>query len=452
MTLSAEFEDRHVVILGLGYVGLTLGAYLSELGFQVHGVEIRDLVLDSLKGKKAFFWEPKLDDLLARNIDNGTFTFSTGIPKSSRRRVFIITVGTPIDSAKKAIIESIVGVSKQVASALGDGDMVIMRSTVKLNTTMGVVAPILEKSGKSFDLAFCPERTVEGAALTELGELPQIIGASSQRASVRASYFFQQVTPNVVNVSNIETAEMIKLVDNMQRDVFFAVSNEVAHLCNSQPIRASEVISAGKLGYKRTNLATPGPVGGPCLEKDSYLLSESAANFGGVARIAMAARETNQNVMVEASAFISSWVNERGIKSSKKVAVLGMAFKGVPETNDLRGSPALSLVDALEREIVNGEIYCWDPVIPNTELASQGYKTGSSLDDVLLGACAVILVNMHPQLNNLDLVALFNSSSELQLIYDFWGRNDHNLSLARNRHYHSWGNHSKVTVERGRKN
>ena len=446
MSLLKDFEDRKVVVLGLGYVGLTLGAYLAELGFQVHGVEIRDLVLDSLEEKKAFFWEPKLDDLLSRNIEKGTFTFSKKIPKSSERRVFIITVGTPIDGAKNAIIDSIINVSEQVAKEMSNGDMVILRSTVKLNTTRSVVAPILEKSGKSFDLAFCPERTLEGAALAELGSLPQIVGASSQGARLRASNFFQQVTPNVVNVSNIETAEMIKLVDNMQRDVFFAVSNEVAHLCNSQQIRASEVISAGKLGYKRTNLATPGPVGGPCLEKDSYLLAESVANFGGIARIAMAARETNENVIVEASAFISSWVNENAIHSSRKIVVLGMAFKGVPETNDLRGSPTLALVNSLEKETINGEIYCWDPVIPHHELTSFGYKSSATLNEVLQDACAVILVNNHPELDNLDLIALSESTSGPVLIYDFWGRNDHNLSLAANTNYHSWGNHSKASM------
>ena len=125
MSLLKDFEDRKVVVLGLGYVGLTLGAYLAELGFQVHGVEIRDLVLDSLEDKKAFFWEPKLDDLLSRNIEKGTFTFSKKIPKSSERRVFIITVGTPIDGAKNAIIDSIINVSEHVAKEMSNGDKVI---------------------------------------------------------------------------------------------------------------------------------------------------------------------------------------------------------------------------------------------------------------------------------------------------------------------------------------
>lgn len=449
MALANDFEDNNVVVIGLGYVGLTLGAYLAEIGFQVHGVEIRDLVLNSLQAKKAFFWEPRLDELLARNIEKGSFTFSDKIPQAVGKRVFIITVGTPIDKNKRAILDSIVNVSKQVADSMIHGDMVILRSTVKLNTTTSIVAPILEKSQKNFDLAFCPERTLEGAALSELGSLPQIVGAASSRARLRAANFFQQVTPNVVNVSNIETAEMIKLVDNMQRDVFFAVSNEVAHLCNSQKIRASEVISAGKLGYKRTNLATPGPVGGPCLEKDSYLLAESVEDFGAIARIAMAARTTNENVMAEATSFISAWVNENANKERVKVAVLGMAFKGVPETNDLRGSPTLPLVESLQNEILNSEIYCWDPVIPYEELEQLGYKSCSTLEGVLENASAIILVNNHPALENLDLVDIANSSKGPLLIYDFWGRSDHNLSLTGNGHYHSWGNHSRSSTSLG---
>ena len=228
--LEGDFKDRDVVVMGLGYVGLTLGAHLSELGFRVHGVEIRDLVLDSLSKRKSFFWEPGLDELLSRNIDNGNFTFSRKIPEVKSKRVFIITVGTPIDEQKNAILSSIINVSEQVSDAINDGDMVILRSTVKLNTTNSVVVPILGKSGKDIDVAFCPERTLEGAALNELGPLPQIVGVGIQRSRMRAATFFQQVTPRVVNVSPIETAEMIKLGDNMTRYGFLPVSNEVATL------------------------------------------------------------------------------------------------------------------------------------------------------------------------------------------------------------------------------
>ena len=439
--LEGDFKDRDVVVMGLGYVGLTLGAHLSELGFRVHGVEIRDLVLDSLSKRKSFFWEPGLDELLSRNIDNGNFTFSRKIPEVKSKRVFIITVGTPIDEQKNAILSSIINVSEQVSDAINDGDMVILRSTVKLNTTNSVVVPILGKSGKDIDVAFCPERTLEGAALNELGTLPQIVGAGTQRSRMRAANFFQQVTPSVVNVSNIETAEMIKLVDNMQRDVFFAVSNEVAHLCNTQQIRASEVISAGKLGYKRTNLANPGPVGGPCLEKDSYLLAESVGGTGASARIAIAARETNENVMTEAAEFISGWIKRNAEGENVKISVLGMAFKGIPETNDLRGTPAISLVDSLAKALPGAAIHCWDPVTTVDELKLMGFKSAASLPEVIRDSSAIILVNNHPELSSLDLKSISLAAKKPLLIYDFWGRSDHNLTLEGFGQYFSWGNH-----------
>ena len=439
--LDSEFKDKDVVIMGLGYVGLTLGAYLAELGFKVHGVEIRDLVLNALESRKSFFWEPGLDELLVRNIESGRFSFSRTIPKVESNRVFIITVGTPIDEQKKAIVDSIINVSNQVSHAMIDGDMVILRSTVKLNTTTAIVTPILKKSGKNFDLAFCPERTLEGAALRELGSLPQIVGAESQQSRVRATNFFQQITSSVVNVSNIETAEMIKLVDNMQRDIFFAVSNEVAHLCNTQQIKASEVISAGKLGYKRTNLANPGPVGGPCLEKDSYLLAESVGDTPATARIALAARFTNESVTTEAAEFISDWIKQYSNEKKIKISILGMAFKGIPETNDMRGSPAIALIDSLIRYFPDSEIYCWDPVIAVNELKSIGYKSTFELHECIEDSLAIILVNNHPELSALDLKSISASAKKPMLIYDFWGRSDHNLILEGFGQYFSWGNH-----------
>ena len=439
--LDSEFKDKDVVIMGLGYVGLTLGAYLAELGFKVHGVEIRDLVLNALESRKSFFWEPGLDDLLLRNIENGNFSFSRTIPKVKSNRVFVITVGTPIDKHKKAILDSITNVSNQVSHAMTDGDMVILRSTVKLNTTNSIVAPILKKSGKDFDLAFCPERTLEGAALEELGSLPQIVGAGSQRSRARAINFFQQITSSVVNVSNIETAEMIKLVDNMQRDVFFAVSNEVAHLCNTQQIKASEVISAGKLGYKRTNLANPGPVGGPCLEKDSYLLAESVGDTPANARIALAARLTNESVTTEAAQFISDWVKRHTDGTKLKISVLGMAFKGIPETNDMRGTPAIALIDSLVSYCPNSEILCWDPVITVDEMQLFGYKSTLDLQECIEGSSVIILVNNHPDLSSLDLKSIFSSAKKPILIYDFWGRSDQSLTVEGLGQYFSWGNH-----------
>ena len=251
---SKKTKSTEVVVIGLGYVGLTLSAFMANLGMNVLGIEIRETVLAKLQVMKAFFFEPGLDDLLERTIQEGFFRFQAELKGSDSQRVFIITVGTPIDNERKVKADSILRVAEQLARILNEGDLVILRSTVKLNTTKDLIQPILEKSGKNIFIAFCPERTLEGAALSELGVLPQIVGGINEESTRRAVEFFSKITSTVVKVSNSETAELIKLVDNMQRDIRFAVANEVADICNSEQIKATEVISAGKLGYPRTNL------------------------------------------------------------------------------------------------------------------------------------------------------------------------------------------------------
>ncbi len=135
--------------------------------------------------------------------------------------------------------------------------------------------PILQEVGVPFEIAFCPERTIEGNALAELRRLPQIVGADKVETAMRATRLFMETTPTVVRVRSIEAAEMVKLIDNTSRDLIFAFSNEIAQACDAVGVSAIEVINAGKLGYPRTNLPLPGPVGGPCLTKDPYILAQS---------------------------------------------------------------------------------------------------------------------------------------------------------------------------------
>ena len=126
--------------------------------------------------------------------------------------------GTPLGPDGHIRIEYIEGVGRQVAGHLKKGDLVVMRSTVKIGTTRKLIYPILKKAGVAFDLAFCPERTLEGKALIELRQLPQIVGGMTLAGAIRASQLFQFLTPTVIRVSDVETAEMIKLIDNTNRE------------------------------------------------------------------------------------------------------------------------------------------------------------------------------------------------------------------------------------------
>ena len=437
-------EMDEVVVIGLGYVGLTLSAHMAKSGFLVHGVEIRDEVLNPLAESRAFFLEQGLDSLLERVIGEGNFTFSREMPRSNKNKIFIITVGTPLREDGTANIDFIKRVSESVASNLIDGDFVILRSTVKLGTTNQVVRPILDRATRSYGLSFCPERTLEGAALAELGSLPQIIGTSNEVDKARANEIFTRLTSSVVHVSSIETAELIKLTDNMQRDVHFAISNEVAKIGNFYEIDASEVISAGKLGYPRTNLAMPGPVGGPCLEKDSYLLNES---MGWTDSLSLAARKTNESIIQDSLGFLiptlKHFSNVNPTDSFTKVGILGLAFKGIPETDDLRGSLGVKLLKELQSIFPSSSFVYYDPLVSEFEKSSESISKCGSIIDAFKDSQLVVITNNHPDFSNLDLDKLSASMQEKSVIYDLWGRYPSMIDKSGNLRC-SWGSLGKA--------
>jgi UDP-N-acetyl-D-mannosaminuronic acid dehydrogenase len=135
------------------------------VGFRIWGVEIKEEVLAKLQQGEPYFFEPGMAPRLKRVFQEGHITFSKNISSEFSATVYIITVGTPLDSCGKVRMDMIENVAQEVAKVLKDGDLVIMRSTVKIGTTRNFVLPILQKSQVKFDLAFCPERTLEGQAL-----------------------------------------------------------------------------------------------------------------------------------------------------------------------------------------------------------------------------------------------------------------------------------------------
>jgi len=438
-----QSDKEEVVVIGLGYVGLTLSAYLASIGITVHGVEIRDTVLSDLEKHQAFFLEENLDNILSTVIKNQKFSFSKSIPFSKSKRTFIITVGTPLTENLLPNLDYITRAATEVAKAINDDDLVILRSTVKLGVTNAIVRPILNSSNKKFGLAFCPERTLEGAALSEIGLLPQIIGADSSDDLKRTSIFFKKVTTTVVQVSNIETAEMIKLVDNMQRDTHFAISNEVARMCNQVNVKASEVIAAGKDKYPRTNLPTPGPVGGPCLEKDTYLLNES---FNLAFSLSKTARMVNEAIVSDSLTYFKNYFGERISKNkpSFRIAIIGLAFKGAPETNDLRGSMALRVIKGIKQNFVNVEICGYDPVVLEKEVIDLKIEFIKNCEQAFENSDLVLLMNNHPLISKISLDLMAAKMKVGGMIYDYWGRFDNISQLSNNIVSSSWGSHGTL--------
>ncbi|MGL4635964.1 MAG: nucleotide sugar dehydrogenase [Beijerinckiaceae bacterium] len=426
MSLPRNFPDNRVCIIGLGYVGLTLAVAMADTGFHVHGVEVREDVLAGLAAVKPHFWEPRLKEKLARVIRKGTFTFSSQLDASTKASVYIITVGTPLDKNGMAKLSMAENATRQVVAHMSDNALIILRSTVKLGTARNVVKPILEASGKPFQIAFCPERTLEGKALIELHQLPQIIGADDADTRWRCQQLFGQMTPTTVAVGSLETAELVKLVDNTYRDLSFGFANEIARLCGRVGISAHEVISAGKLGYPRTNVALPGPVGGPCLEKDPHILNESAKQWGIELPITLAGRQTNERQPAEIALVLKNWASRiEGMSKAPVISLLGLAFKGMPPTDDLRGTMALPIYRALAEVFPKASFRGFDAhVSPSDAKDFFGFSTVPTLDEAFQGADIVMLLNNHSIFQQADLPFLSGSMNRPGIVYDLWNMHD----------------------------
>jgi nucleotide sugar dehydrogenase len=448
MQLSPQFSDRSVCVIGLGYVGLTLAVTMADVGFDVLGVEIRDDVLESLARGEPHFHEPGLAERLRRNVRNGRFQAVRHVPAGCRSTVFVITVGTPLDRTGKSRLDMVESVTREVAAVLKDGDLVILRSTVKLGTTRRTVAPILDATGRRYHIAFCPERTLEGRALTELRQLPQIVGGATLEASVRAGQMFQFLTPTVVRVADPETAEMIKLVDNSSRDVQFAYANEVARACDAIGISAAEVIRAGKLGYPRTNLPLPGPVGGPCLEKDSHIFAEGVRERGVHLEIVTSGRLINERQPSEIANFLQGLTaGLAGFPKTPKITLLGLAFKGQPATDDLRGTMARPVLDELRRCFPGARFHGYDAVVPQAEIERFGVAPCATLEAAFEDASLALILNNHAVFQSMPLATLSAAMRGPAMVYDCWNCFDPtDLHFAPHAGYVALGGHGRAVL------
>lgn len=425
-SLPQNFTDRRVTVIGLGYVGLTLAVAMADSGFEVMGIEVRQDVLDLLAQGEPHFFEPRLKDKLQRVVGRGTFRFSREPVPAFASSVYIITVGTPLDKDGRIQLRFIEQASQQVAAVLKDGDLVILRSTVQLGTARSVVHRVLGATGKRFDIAVCPERTLEGRALLELHELPQVIGADTPDTRFRCAQLFSILTPTTVTVESLEAAELVKLIDNTYRDVTFAFANEVAKLCGRLGVSASAVIAAGKLGYPRTNVALPGPVGGPCLEKDPHILAQSAERLGVDMAITKAARRTNEEQPVDSTSLILAHTQRiRSFSTAPRIAVLGLAFKGVPATDDLRGTMAKPIIEQLRKHYPRGTIVGFDPLVPR-DAARKHFDIDivPTIEEAFLHADLVVIATNHAAFKAMDLGAQAQKMRRPGVVYDYWNLYD----------------------------
>jgi UDP-N-acetyl-D-mannosaminuronic acid dehydrogenase len=419
-----DIKTKEIAIIGLGYVGLTLGLVLADNGFSVCGLDKSEDIISTLKEKKATFYEKGLQNYLDVHIGNN-LRLTSSIDEV-HADIFIITVGTPIiKNSKEPNIEYIKHAARTVAKVLKRNDLVVLRSTVPIGCSRKDVLPLLEKEsglkvGKDFFLAFCPERTAEGRALEELRKLPQIVGGFCQKSVELALRLFNENTHTVIDIGSLEAAEMCKLLDNTFRDTIFGYANQMAVLAEKVGVDIHELIDKVNLGYNRNAIPKPSPgVGGPCLSKDPYLLDSSFKQNGMRANVSLAARDINEKTIENVVIRSEDLLKDVGKSLADcKVFVLGFAFKGEPETSDLRDSTTLLFIEELRKNKVNN-IWGYDAKITNDELLNLGIRQ-ATIEEGFMDTDAVFIMNNHRSFSNLRIFELSSLMNQPALFFDGW--------------------------------
>ncbi len=413
-----------ISVFGLGYIGLPLTAAFAKVGYKVIGVDIDEKKIKSLSDTYcAQIFEPGLNETLqaCRNSIKFTTDAKFAIQNSG---VLVITVGTPLKDAHTPNFEFIEAIIRTIGKSLFKGQLVILKSTVLIGTTENFVKKNLEeisglRAGKDFFLAFCPERTIEGLALHELYTLPKIVGGINKESTDAAAKVLQKLGGQIVKVSSPKIAELCKLVDNLYRAINISFANEIGMVCEAAGIDAAEVVLAVNTSYKRTSIFNPGlGADGPCLSKDPQIFSYFARQNNFETFLADAAIKENEKSTLRIADVVKNFVTEKKLKNPK-IAFVGLAFKGFPETDDQRGSPAIKIHSKLKGEIGQFEVASFDPIVKKFE----GKKTCESISECVRGANVVLFLTNHPLLSNLDPKIIINHASKPLLLVDCW----HNL-------------------------
>ena len=411
-----------VVVVGLGYVGLTLALTLADVGFKVEGVDKDKKKIDALRNEIPTLYESNINQILTSNLSAGKISFSENISKSDKNVTYIISVGTPInEQTSEPLLENLKKSVLEVAKNLKKEDLVILRSTVPVGTTRTLILKILEdesnlKVSRDFYLASAPERTLQGHALQELRQLPQIIGGIDEASVEKTSSIFNKITETVVKVSSLEAAELIKLFDNSYRDITISIGNLYGKICKKLNLDAKEVIQAANYGYSRNKILFPGAgVGGGCLVKDPYLLIASINQSVNLDLIKIS-RQINDSMITDTIELIEdSFRKTRKNISGSKILVLGFAFKGFPQTDDIRFSPTVHVIEHLLKS--NAKLYGHDPVVPEKSISELGIKFIHKIYDEV-DYDVILIMNNNPEYKNLDFKRLKHNES--LLVIDGW--------------------------------
>ncbi|SEL08829.1 UDP-N-acetyl-D-galactosamine dehydrogenase [Pseudoxanthomonas sp. GM95] len=361
-------EESRIAIIGLGYVGLPLavefGKRYPTLGFDINAARVEEL----LAGRDSTL-EASAEELAAATL----LTFSTLLEDLRSCNVYIVTVPTPIDAAKRPDLVPLIRASQTLAQVLEPGDVVIYESTVYPGCTEEVCVPLLEGGSqlafnRDFFVGYSPERINPGDKQHRVTSILKVTsGSTPETADFVNRLYGSIITAGTHQASCIKVAEAAKVIENTQRDLNIALVNDLAILFNKLGIDTLEVLQAA--GTKWNFLPfRPGLVGGHCISVDPYYLTHKAQEVGHHPDVILAGRRTNDGMGPYIASEVIRLMVRKGINPvSARVLLLGLAFK--ENCPDLRNTRVVDIMRALGGYSVQVDVH--DPWVDASQAAHE---------------------------------------------------------------------------------
>lgn len=349
-------------VIGLGYIGLPTAALLAQ-HTTVHGFDISDSVIQSIKNGQALLDEPGVPHLISSALQSSRLTVSTCLQSAD---VYIIAVPTPVvSSAQEPDLSYLFEAARSISLLLQPGQTVILESTSPVGTTQRLhdfLAQESQLSSSSFYTAYCPERVLPGNIIDELTTNPRLVGGINPESTAYALKSLSQYIPAPFTTTDSRTAELVKLLENTYRDVNLGFSNQVSMLCSELSLNPFDVIRLAN-NHPRVNILSPGcGVGGHCIAVDPWFLISQHTNTD----LFKSARLINNKKPQFCLQEINACIDRHWPDTSFSLGVYGIAFK--PDVADTRESPALSIANELSKKYSNVTVI--DPLASSSSLNS----------------------------------------------------------------------------------
>jgi len=401
-TLQEKLEARtaSVSVIGLGYVGLSLAMELAKSGFVVRGVDL-DLERVNLLNRGESYLVDVATENLAPIVAAGRLIASTTFEEAAQSDALIICVPTPLRKTKEPDISYILSALESLLPQLRPGQLVILESTTYPGTTEEVIQPRLEATGLVIGhdcfLAFSPERVDPGNKRFTTANIPKVVGGVTPACTRLAAALYRQVTSTVFEVSSPRVAETAKLLENTFRSVNIALANELAVACRKIGVDPWEVIDAAATKPFGFMPFYPGPgIGGHCIPVDPLYLSWKVRLAGYEAQFIALADQINRAMPEHVVALVGDALNDRGrALRGSSILVLGVTYK--PDVNDIRESPALEILQMLERK--GAHVSYADPFTPQLTLGSAKLSAVEASPEAIAEADCVLILTNHTSFN-----------------------------------------------------